>query len=128
MVDFSPSTAESAEDRWEAGPWPFSEIYRLTIDDKGPRIELFLEGRDGFAELTCRDAGEHCSDQYETGVVEVKYNMELGLGKNFYARELMINRTDGAFHHAVTMTGGSLRNMRTKTGTCTVIETGATSF
>lgn len=128
MIDFSPSTAETAEDRWEAGPWPFSETYQLTLGEKGPRIELFLEDRDKFSELACRGAGESCSEQYETSAVEVKYNMELGLDKNFYARKLMINRTNGSFNHSVTMTGGSLRNMRTKTGTCKVLETGATSF
>ncbi len=128
MIDFSPSTAATAEDRWQAGPWPFSDTYKLTLDDKGPQIELLLEGHDKFSELACKEAGEYCSDQYQTSIVEVKYNMKLGLDKNFYTREIVINRTDGSFHHSFTMTGGSLRNMRTKTGTCNVVETGASSF
>jgi hypothetical protein len=42
MVDYSPSTSDSSEDHWEAGPWKFTEVFRLAQGDKGHGTKLFL--------------------------------------------------------------------------------------
>ena len=41
-VDYSPSTSDSSEDHWEAGPWQFTDVFRLAQGDKGHGTKLFL--------------------------------------------------------------------------------------
>jgi hypothetical protein len=128
MVDYSPSTSGSSEDHWEAGPWQFTDVFRLAQGDKGHGTKLFLESRDEFVVLECSNPEEHCADQYEVTDAAVKYTMKLGRDKNLFTRELTIDRNNGAFHHMATMTGGRMRNSVIQTGGCKELTTGATSF
>lgn len=128
MVDYSPSTSGSSEDHWEAGPWQFTDVFRLAQGDKGHGTKIFLESHDEFVVLECSNPEKHCADQYEATDDAFKYTMKLGRDKNLFTRELTIDRTNGAFHHAATMTGGRMRNSVIQTGDCRELITGATSF
>ena len=128
MVDYSPSTSGPSEDHWEAGPWQFTDVFRLAQGDKGHGTKLFLELRDEFIALDCSYPEGHCADQYEVSDAAVKYTMNLGRDKNLFTRELTIDRTNGAFRHTATITGGRMRNSVIQTGDCRELTTGATFF
>lgn len=128
MIDYSPSTEGSSEDPWEAGPWQFTEVFRLAQGGKDHGIELFLESRDQFIVLGCSNPEEQCAVECEVTDTAVKYTMNLGRDQNLFTRELTIDRTNGAFRHTATMTGGRLRNSVIQTGGCTELTTAATSF
>jgi hypothetical protein len=128
MVDYSPSAPGSSGDTRDAGPWPFTGILKLTLDSGFTGIELFLEHRDEFVALDCKETQESCNAHYEITETDVQHNLRLKQGGNLFTRELTINRANGSFHHASTILAGQLHNKITQTGECKLIETGVASF
>jgi hypothetical protein len=128
MVDYSPSAPGSSGDTREAGPWPFTGILKLALDGGFTGIELFLEHRDEFVALDCKETQESCSAHHEITETDIQHNLRLKQGENLFTRELTINRANGNFHHTSTILGDQLHNKITQTGECRLIETGVASF